>query len=83
MKKSPVSKSDDRVGENKATALVIYSPLPTLEERKENMLQLAKYLLEEWRELMPENFVYPIMTDFENMVNANIERIELFKKVMR
>jgi hypothetical protein len=75
--------SDDRVGENKATALVIYSSLPTLEERKENMLQLAKYLLEEWRELMPENFVYPIMTDFENMVNANIERIELFKKVMR
>lgn len=71
------------MGENKATALVIYSSLPTLEERKENMLQLAKYLLEEWRELMPENFVYPIMTDFENMVNANIERIELFKKVMR
>lgn len=71
------------MGENKATALVIYSSLPTLEERKENMLQLAKYLLEEWRELMPENFVYPIMTDFENMVNANIERIELFKKIMR
>ena len=78
-----MSKSDDRIDANKVTSLVLYSSLPTLEERRENMLQLAKYLLEEWRELMPENFIYPIMTDFENMVHANIERIELFKKVMR